>query len=29
MTTGTAEMEGSKPELIKACVDAPREFGTY
>ncbi len=29
MTTGTAEMEGSKSELIKAWLDATREFGTY
>jgi len=29
MTTGTGEMEGCKPELVKAWVDATKEFGLY
>ena len=29
MSTGVAEMAGSKPELVKAWVDATREFGVY
>ena len=29
MTTGTGEMEGCKPELVKAWVDATKEFGMY
>lgn len=29
MTTGIGEMEGSKPELIRAWVDATKEFGVY
>ena len=29
MTTGTGEMEGCKPELVKARVDATKEFGMY
>lgn len=29
MSTGIGEMEGSKPELVKAWVDATKEFGTY
>ena len=29
MSTGTLELEGCKPELIKAWVDATKEFGTY
>jgi len=29
MTTGIGEMEGCKPELVKAWVDATHEFGVY
>jgi uroporphyrinogen-III decarboxylase len=29
METGIGEMEGSKPELGKAWVDATKEFGVY
>lgn len=29
MTTGVLELEGCKPELIKAWVDATKEFGVY
>jgi len=29
MTTGTGEMEGSKPELVKVWVDTTKEYGTY
>ena len=29
MTTEVGEMEGSKPELVKAWVDATKEFGVY
>ena len=29
MTTGVAEMEGSKPELVKVWVDTTKEFGGY
>jgi hypothetical protein len=29
MSTSIPDMEGSKPELIKAWIDATREFGTY
>lgn len=29
MGTQIGEMEGSKPELVKAWVDATKEFGTY
>jgi len=29
MTTGTLELEGCKPELVKAWVDATKEYGVY
>lgn len=29
MTTGVGELEGCKPELIRAWIDATREFGVY
>ena len=29
MSTGVGEMSGSKPELVKAWVDATRQYGTY
>lgn len=29
MSVGIGEMEGSKPELVKAWVDATKEFGQY
>jgi len=29
MATGTGEMLGCKPELVRAWVDATREYGTY
>jgi hypothetical protein len=29
MTTNTGELEGCNPELVKAWVDATREFGAY
>ncbi len=29
MTTGTMEMEGCKPDLVKAWVDATKEYGCY
>ena len=29
MATGVAEMEGSKPELVKVWVDTTKEFGVY
>ena len=29
MSTGIGEMEGCKPELVKAWADATKEFGTY
>jgi len=29
MSTGTSEMLGCKPELIRVWVDATREYGTY
>ncbi|HEX9115231.1 MAG TPA: uroporphyrinogen decarboxylase family protein, partial [Anaerolineae bacterium] len=29
MSTGVGEMEGSKPELVKAWVEATHEFGVY
>jgi uroporphyrinogen-III decarboxylase len=29
MTTGTAELEGCRPELVQVWADATREFGTY
>lgn len=29
MCTGVGEMEGSKPELVRAWIDAVHEFGTY
>jgi hypothetical protein len=29
MTTSTGELEGCKPELVKAWIDATKEFGTY
>lgn len=29
MTTSAGELEGCKPELVQAWVDATREFGTY
>jgi len=29
MSTGIMELEGAKPELVKAWVDATKEFGTY
>ncbi|MEJ2244969.1 MAG: uroporphyrinogen decarboxylase family protein [Acidobacteriota bacterium] len=29
MTTGVLELEGCKPELVKAWVDASREYGEY
>ena len=29
MTTGVGEMEGSKPELVKAWVDTTKEYGVY
>lgn len=29
MCTGVGEMSGSKPELVKAWVDATREYGVY
>ena len=29
MSTNIGEMEGSKPELVRAWVDATKEFGTY
>jgi hypothetical protein len=29
MSTAVAEMEGSKPELVRAWVDATREYGVY
>ena len=29
MSTGIGEMEGCKPELVKAWAEATKEFGTY
>ena len=29
MATAVGELEGSKPELLRAWVDATREFGVY
>ena len=29
MTTGTLELEGCNPDLVKAWVDATKEYGTY
>jgi uroporphyrinogen-III decarboxylase len=29
MTTGTAELEGCRPELVEVWADATREFGVY
>jgi len=29
MATGVGEMEGSRPELVRAWVEATWEFGTY
>ena len=29
MTTDVGEMEGCKPELVRAWMDATREFGVY
>ena len=29
MTTGTLELEGCNPELVKAWVDATKEYGVY